>query len=954
VQADPTQPALDALAAFFAKYPAAKPHTPTDPNKLPWGSPKPTTRKPAESKTELSRRLFGAPVQLTSTSTANLGPIQIAQASTSAAPTAADLAETEDVQITPAIRALAASLNHNPVEITNWVRNNIEWIPSYGSIQGAELTLQNKRGNAIDTASLTIALLRAASIPARYVIGTVEVDADKLNNWVGGTDTVEAAISLIGQGGIPNLAITAGGKIAKVRMEHAWVKAYVNWVPARGAKNYSATQHINANPSLNAWVDVDTSYKQYTSMPGMTIAANLPPDANALIDAVQQGATVDSAEGFVQNLNQANLQTQVSTYQASLRTYISNTKPNATVGDVIGARTVLQVAPSLLAGSLPYRIVSAGRTETSALTDSLRWHVDLSLYGSPLDRALDNPLMSRSVSLPVVAGKRLALTYEPATDADRALLEQAAENYQVRFTAYLVQMKATLRLDETVLAGAPGAQPGAQQELSVVMRGPGSPQDRTYKLTVGDATVLSVNPNGMTGSALEARQIAVPLADSVRAPKDAYRFVEEMLHQIGMAWWAEKFAYGDLIASQQGILHFNMPSHALVLAPISVSYFFGVPRTASYKSRAMDGKLDQVAVAHRAEDRAAERIFRRTAGSIGSYLEGAIFEQAFLAEQPYGVSTMSLLAAANQQGARIYSITNANSAAINQIATSSDVRADLANAVAAGLKVTVPDRDVEHFGYRGIGYILEDPETGAAAYQIDGGRSGGSSGANETIYPLPQVPASAAFGLIARSALRGTGMSLVAENGLVVGVTMPAVRVAAAAGAGVLVGGGPILIALLVLLILITAFIEWLDRTYPKTRWRLRHYTNAAVGIVFSGFITETVAGTFGNGVYAVDTIDEERRLAGCPPNSADVVTRLQIPRPGAEDPSLVTGYVDFAITRLNYFVVDAAVNGTGQREYIIREPLFSTIHPVKLMPTRALFLKGPWSFGIEIEDYCP
>ena len=43
--------------------------------------------------------------------------------------------------------------------IYQWVRNNIEFIPSYGSIQGSEYTLENRRGsNAFDTASLLIAL----------------------------------------------------------------------------------------------------------------------------------------------------------------------------------------------------------------------------------------------------------------------------------------------------------------------------------------------------------------------------------------------------------------------------------------------------------------------------------------------------------------------------------------------------------------------------------------------------------------------------------------------------------------------------------------------------------------------------------------------------------------------------------------------------------------------------
>jgi len=52
--------------------------------------------------------------------------------------------------------------------------NNISFVPSYGAIQGSQQTRRRRRGNAYDTASLLIALLRAAQVPARYVYGTVE------------------------------------------------------------------------------------------------------------------------------------------------------------------------------------------------------------------------------------------------------------------------------------------------------------------------------------------------------------------------------------------------------------------------------------------------------------------------------------------------------------------------------------------------------------------------------------------------------------------------------------------------------------------------------------------------------------------------------------------------------------------------------------------------------------
>ena len=40
--------------------------------------------------------------------------------------------------------------------------------------------------------------------------------------------------NLMGQGGIPNVALTKGGVDVALRMEHVWVEAYVDYVPSRG------------------------------------------------------------------------------------------------------------------------------------------------------------------------------------------------------------------------------------------------------------------------------------------------------------------------------------------------------------------------------------------------------------------------------------------------------------------------------------------------------------------------------------------------------------------------------------------------------------------------------------------------------------------------------------------------------------------------------------------------
>lgn len=147
-----------------------------------------------------------------------------------------------------------ASLNNNPVQISNWVHDNIEFVPTYGSIQGAHMTLQTKRGNAFDTASLLIALLRTANIPARYVYGTVQIPIAQVMNWVGGVTHPDAALQVFAQGGIPSTGLVQGGVLTAVKLEHVWVEAWVDFVPSRGALHRKG----------DTWVPMDAAFKQYT------------------------------------------------------------------------------------------------------------------------------------------------------------------------------------------------------------------------------------------------------------------------------------------------------------------------------------------------------------------------------------------------------------------------------------------------------------------------------------------------------------------------------------------------------------------------------------------------------------------------------------------------------------------------------------------------------------------
>lgn len=222
-------------------------HQPLDPNNLPNRQPKAQTHEPRMNKEEFEQDIkkdnfaWENQKRILLASTGSVDGLLLPD----------DLTETIEIQFTPGILAKAQELGNDPVRIYEWVRNNVEFAPTWGSIQGAQMTLETKQGNAFDTASLLIALLRAAGVNARYVTGTIELPIDKVMNWAGNFSDPLAALDFMSSGGIPTKGLVSGGKIVAARMEHVWVEAFIDYIPSRGAKH--------SEGQGDTWISLDPS-----------------------------------------------------------------------------------------------------------------------------------------------------------------------------------------------------------------------------------------------------------------------------------------------------------------------------------------------------------------------------------------------------------------------------------------------------------------------------------------------------------------------------------------------------------------------------------------------------------------------------------------------------------------------------------------------------------------------
>lgn len=682
--------ALDAALANLRSGPLERPHQALDPENLPFARVPLGERSP-----RLSDEAYGG-------GAGAAAPRRVAAAAS--APRPEDLQADEDVQITPEIEALAASLGDDPLALYRWVHDHVAFVPTYGSAQGSAMTLLSRRGNAFDTAALLVALLRAAGVPARFVQGTAELPSARVMNWLGGAETPQMAQQVLGQGGIPNVGVLRGSELTHVRVEHVWVEAFVDYVPSRGARRDDAP---------DTWVPLDASFKQHLFTPPAGLYEAQPFDVAALQADLLAAGDYDPSLERIANLDEELIRQAFDAWEEEAGDFFASEGVGPTRDALLGKREIVPAVETVLPASLPYRVL-ASAAPVATLPASARLGVTLRGYPSAIARALGDPAFTVDLSLPRLNSRRLSLTWVPATAADAQVLDDARNGGAASLPLYLVSVRPVVELDDQVLATAPAVPMGSGYFVDVVLRDVGDSATVPYEVVAGDESVIGVDAQGIVPEVVERRLADVPTQTA-----------KENLHQTGLNFWMESDLFAELAAESLGVRFQRRLSVGLFASPLTVSYLFGVPRSGVYQSRIMDVKRSLVGVA--AEDPALATTFLKESGKLTSFLEGLVHDQLFSTDAvARGFSAMEFLGDANSRGIATYYVTAANlSQVLPRLEVSSAVRNDVANSVAAGKSVLIPEREFDRGSWRGIGYIVQDEATGAGAYLISGGLNGG-------------------------------------------------------------------------------------------------------------------------------------------------------------------------------------------------------------------------------------
>src|SRR2546422_1876135 len=398
-----------------------------------------------------------------------------------AAATAA--AETPVGPVPQVLRDAAAALT-GPVEVYEWVRNNVRPEFYHGGMKGPVETYLEQSGNDADTASLLVEMLRAKGVPARYVRGAAVLPASTLQK-ITGTATPEQGVRVLDRAGIPHdPPVLGGGAIASIRVERVWVQAYVPYANYRGAP-------LDAQGKL--WIPLDPAFKRLPTPRGLDVVQELGFDARSSLDPYLAGPTS---------------QTPLEHARARVTELLAQQRPDLVYADVLNDRDHVAENLGILPSTTPY---AATPIEAFySLPDALRHTVRI------VGEASGSTVLDATLPAADLLGRRVTLSYVPATEED----DEVAHAYGgiLRTPPYLIEVKPILRVGGvSVAAGGAGVGMGVRYTLRIEMHAPGGTETVSNRVLAGNLTALGLGGRSIAQAqepAGAAAQILSGLASS--------------------------------------------------------------------------------------------------------------------------------------------------------------------------------------------------------------------------------------------------------------------------------------------------------------------------------------------------------------------------------------------------------------------------------------------------------
>ncbi|HEY0158555.1 MAG TPA: DUF6531 domain-containing protein [Thermoanaerobaculia bacterium] len=586
------------------------------------------------------------------------------------------------------VTALANTLG-TPAKIFSWVHDNIEWQSYSGVAKGSLGTLQERAGNDWDQALLLRDLLAARGYDARLEWGKVTLPIAKAMNLVGTEDPLQAG-NLLATAGFDGLLLTAKNQPIAVQMSHVWVRAHIPYIPNRGA----------TNGTPDTWVRMDPSFKRYEYQPGIAINGKVAWNE----DEYLQSSAIRPPADF---------------YGDKIWNYIrANDIDCVNLSQVAKAGRIRAANFPFVPATLTTRIDTVGGVNAAVPAEQMQ---SVTMNVTDINGAV---LSSYTASLAELWGKKLSITFPPATADDAATIASYGGLFNT--PAYLIKLKPVFSIDDQPVADGSPVPAGAVLDLNTTFRQPNVADDFTHhELVAGETHAIVLDPGSFPDSLIESR------INRLKALTNEEAILSEKLFLVGLRYMQHVDDGINFAAGVRWQRPVKRTFEADVRRQIDITYNVA---GAAVRLNAAENNIDVsrllVGIVPINNDLSNRAQALALAGLQSSYLEGAIWEEM---ESQQGISAVKALLLARMGGQQIHTVNSSNvNTVLNAVNLSADVEAEIRGAVAQGRIAKIPSSELTLNRWSGAGYILQDPQTGAATYPISGGLAGGSTTGKET------------------------------------------------------------------------------------------------------------------------------------------------------------------------------------------------------------------------------
>ena len=618
-------------------------------------------------------------------------------------PVLADLEQDElDVVFSSDIEALADELNYNPVNIYNYVRDNIEYEAYYGVKKGAQGCLVERVCNDYDANSLFISLLRASNIPARYHKGVAVLGVEQLQNMLG-VDSTRSVYANLFLNKVPVFTISGNdiGEDFETADFSNETHLGVEWVFTEVFYDYDYRGGNIDNFSIVEDFETDLELQDY--LLGSTAKQWIPLDVMVKDYEIVQNeiladtASFDSMNFWTNYLQTYNALAPIDKFLADMGTQTGKDPMENLSGKSIGSNEV-----DILPYRLPY-LFGEGEDEHGNVISKENW----SVLPEALHHKVELTLMDKDSSTTVLAKEFNALemnnvaieiVYEGATQTDKDIIDS--------YGGIAYTPSALVDIVPVLITDTGYYEVGGTIEI-------GDSLILGFEVTVGSLDIDSNEKFSTAGNdegifmTFSQIQEDIVLDDETDEKRES-KVLLSGNSAIARAYLDKIIKNGNTLADSLDYSYNYSFARAVVTQNRVLNEVDGIPTTFEFSGLSIDATSYINDWSNRGDYDNHRQDFRLLWGLDSSYYEGQIFDDLAGLE---GIATVQgLQYASNESGYTVYTIDSSNESVIDTLNLSDNTKANMHSDVAEGNTIVTPDKYVEKGTWRGILYISLDPK----------------------------------------------------------------------------------------------------------------------------------------------------------------------------------------------------------------------------------------------------